>query len=123
MRVAVIGASKDRSKFGNKAVRAYLSKGYEVIPINPNEKEIEGLRCFGSVLSISKEVDIALFYVPPSIGLRILEEVAKKGIKRVYFNPDTESPKLEKRARELGLEPVIGCAIHAIGLMPKEFPS
>ncbi len=122
MRVAVIGASKDRSKFGNKAVRAYLSEGHTVFPVNPREREIEGLRCYGSVLEIPGDIDIALLYVPPSAGLKVLGEIAKRGIKKVYFNPGTESPELEKKARELGLEPIFGCAIRAVGLSPSNFP-
>ena len=39
--VAVVGASSDRKKFGNKALRAFTAEGHTVIPINPNETEVE----------------------------------------------------------------------------------
>lgn len=48
--IAIIGASSDRSKFGNKAVRAYKRKGFKVFPINPKESKIEGLKCYRSVI-------------------------------------------------------------------------
>ena len=48
--VAVVGASSDRRKFGNKALRAFIAKGYRVIPINPNEREVEGMAAYASVL-------------------------------------------------------------------------
>ena len=48
--VAVIGASNDRRKFGNKAVRGYQHQGYTVIPINSHEAEVEGIPAYTSVL-------------------------------------------------------------------------
>ena len=66
--VAVIGASNDRQKFGNKAVRAFRHQGYDVIPINPHESAVEGLKAYRSVLDVPGPIDIATFYVPPEIG-------------------------------------------------------
>lgn len=116
--VAVIGASSDRSKFGNKAVRAFLHHGDEVVPINPREPEVEGLATYASVLDVPGPVDMATFYVPPRVGLGLLEDVAKKGIQEVWFNPGADSPELVARARALGLRPVVACSIIAIGETP-----
>ncbi|HEY3042495.1 MAG TPA: CoA-binding protein, partial [Vicinamibacterales bacterium] len=77
--VAVIGASNDRSKFGNRAVRAFLQQGYTVIPINPHENEVEGLKAYKSVLDVPGPIDMASFYVPPDVGQQVMDEVAKKG--------------------------------------------
>ena len=63
--VAVIGASNNRSKFGNRAVRAFQQQGYTVIPINPHETEVEGLKAYASVLDVPGPIDMASFYVPP----------------------------------------------------------
>ena len=89
--VAVIGASSDRRKFGNRAVRAFRQQGYTVIPINPHERgdrRAEGVR---SVLDVPGPIDMASFYVPPEIGERVIDEVAKKGIPEVWLNPGAES--------------------------------
>ena len=59
--VAVIGASSNRRKFGNRAVRAFVSQGYTVVPINPHETEIEGLRTFASVIDVPGAIDTAVF--------------------------------------------------------------
>ena len=58
MNIAVIGASADREKFGNKCVRAYVSKGYVVFPVNPKQDIIEELKCYKSILDISEDIDI-----------------------------------------------------------------
>jgi uncharacterized protein len=122
MRVAVIGASNNHTKFGNKAVRAYLAKGHAVFPVNPRESEVEGIRCYKSVLDIPGSVDLALLYVPPSIGEALVGEIAKKGIKTAYFNPGTVNLKLKRAAAMLGIEVIFKCAIKEIGLSPDGFP-
>jgi len=122
--VAVIGASNDRSKYGNKAVRAYLLNGFRVYPVNPKEKTIEGLDVYKSILDIQEEVDRASLYVPPKVGLKVIEEIAEKGVKELYFNPGTESDELVAKARKLGLNPILACSILAVGMDPKlDIPS
>jgi len=116
--VAIIGASSNRAKYGNKALRAYERQGYRVIPINPNEAEVEGHRTFASVLDVPEPIDMATIYVPPEIGVRVLEDVAKKGIAEVWLNPGADEPEVVARARELGLQPVIACSIVGIGERP-----
>jgi len=118
--IAIIGASRDRSKYGNKAVRAYLAQGYTVFPVHPREKEIEGQTAYASVLDIPDEVEIASFYVPPEVGLKVLEEVAQKGIRTVYLNPGAESEELLRKAEELGITPIVACSILAVGMSPEE---
>jgi predicted CoA-binding protein len=116
--VAVIGASNDRRKFGNRAVRAYAEQGYTVVPINPHERQIEGLTAYPSVLDVPGNIDMASFYVPPRIGERVIEEVAAKHIPEVWLNPGAESDQLIARARALSLQPIVACSIVAIGRNP-----
>jgi predicted CoA-binding protein len=113
--VAVIGASSNRRKFGNRAVRAFRQQGYTVIPINPREREVEGLLAYASVLDVPGAIDMASFYVPPQVGERVIDEVARKGIAEVWLNPGSESDALIRKARALHIEPVIACSIIAIG--------
>jgi uncharacterized protein len=116
--VAVIGASNDRQKFGNRAVRAYRDQGYTVVPINPHETEIEGLKTYGSILDVPGPVDMASFYVPPEIGERVIADVASKGVAEVWLNPGAESDALIARARTLSITPIVACSIVAIGRNP-----
>ena len=118
--VAVIGASGDRKKFGKRALRAFRQQGYTVVPINPHETEIEGLRAYGSVLDVPGPIDMATLYVPPEVGERVIEEIARKQIPEVWLNPGAESDELIARARALHIEPTIACSIIAIGRDPYE---
>ena len=117
----MIGASADRRKFGNKAVRAFLKRGYTVIPINPTGTAVEGLDAFRSVLEVPGPVDVATFYVPPAVGREVLEEVARKGIREVWLNPGADSPDLVERARALAITPVVACSILRIGESPGDY--
>ena len=116
--VAVIGASSNRNKFGNRALRAFQQQGYVVVPINPNETEVEGLKAYASVLDVPGTIDMASFYVPPDIGEQVIAEVAQKGIAEVWLNPGAESDELVARARALQIQPIVACSIVAIGENP-----
>jgi uncharacterized protein len=119
--VAVIGASSNRRKFGNIALRAFRHAGYKVVPINPNEAEVEGLRTYASVLDVPDTIDMATVYVPPDVGERLIEEIAKKGISEVWLNPGAGSRELLAKARALGRKPIEACSIVGIGLSPSQF--
>jgi len=119
--VAVIGASSDRQKYGNKALRALRDHGYTVIPINPKEPEVEGEKSYGSVLEVPVPLDIATFYVAPAIGMKILDDVVKKGIPEVWFNPGADGPQVVERARALGLKTVVACTILSVGAQASSY--
>ena len=113
--VAVVGASSDRRKFGNKAVRAYRAEGYQVIPINPNEPEVEGIPTYRSVLDVPGTIDIATVYVQPEVVLRLLPEFEEKQIAEIWINPgaDTDEVLIEARRRKLNV--IAACSISSIG--------
>ncbi len=119
--IAIVGASADRSKFGNRAVRAYVLRGYDVYPIHPTAKNIEGQQAYASVLDVPvPQLDRVSFYVPPEVGVQVVEELAHKPIGELWLNPGAESPQLLDRARALGLNVKVGCSILAIGIDPHD---
>ena len=117
--VAIIGASADRQKYGNKSVRAHLNQGYDVYPVHPGASEIEGLSAYPSLSEVPvRDLDRISVYVPPEVGIQLLEEIQKHGAKEVWFNPGSDSPELIARAQELGLEPIVACSLIDIGAQP-----
>jgi predicted CoA-binding protein len=119
--VAVIGASSNRAKFGNKAFRAFRQKGFTVIPVNPNEPEIEGTKTVAKLTDVSGPVDMVTVYVRPEVGVHIMEDVAKKGVKELWLNPGADDDSVIERARELGLEPIVACSIVGHGENPYNY--
>jgi uncharacterized protein len=119
--VAIIGASTDRSKFGNKSVRAHASQGYEVFPINPKGGEIEGFTAYTSLAEVpGGRLNRISLYVPPTVGLKLLPEIAARGCDELWLNPGAESDELVEKAREMGLEPIVACSIVDVGVSPHE---
>jgi predicted CoA-binding protein len=119
--VAIVGASADRTKFGNKAVRAYLKQGWTVYPVNPRGGQIEGQTAFSRVEQVPGPVDRVLLYVPPELGLRLLPAIAALQPAELYVNPGADSPDLIAAAEKLGLTPILACAVLAIGETPASF--
>ncbi len=119
--VAVIGASSNRSKFGNKALRAFERKGYRVLAINPNETEVEGHRTFASVLDVPDAIDMATVYVPGEVGVGVMDDLAKKGIAEVWLNPGADDEAVVDRATQLGLNVIQACSIIGIGESPSRY--
>jgi len=119
--VAVIGASSNRDKFGNKALRAFAHKGYTVYPINPTEAEVEGLKAYASVLDVPGPIDMATIYVPAAVGVAVMDDLVKKGIPEVWLNPGADRREVVEKARAVGLKTVLHCSIIAIGESPGRY--
>ena len=119
--VAVVGASSNREKFGNKALRAFKAEGYTVVAVNPNEAEVEGMKTYATVLDVPQRIDMATVYVPPEIGITLLPQFAQKGIPEIWMNPGAESDELLAEARRLELNVIAACSIIGIGRSPYQF--
>ncbi len=119
--VAIIGASSDRNKFGNKAVRAFHEQGYDVYPVNPKETEIEGLPACKSIADVPVRPEMISVYVPPPVLLKLLPEIAKKGCDELWLNPGAESDEVLAEAERLGLNTIQACSIVGICTSPSKF--
>jgi predicted CoA-binding protein len=116
--VAVIGASNDRAKFGNKAVRAFVRTGYKVFPVNPNETEVEGIPAFKSIRDVPVRPQMITVYLPPPILLKVLPDIAAKGCDELWLNPGTDSDEVLAEVDRLGLNAIRACSIVGVGVSP-----
>ena len=120
--IAVVGASGERRKFGNKCVRAYLRAGWQVFPVNPHEKEVEGLPTYRRVQDVPADLDRISIYLPPPVTLTVLADIAEKEAGEVWFNPGSADGRVLEEARQRGIPVRSGCSIVDIGLSPAMFP-
>lgn len=114
---AVVGASTDRGKYGNKVLRAYFQSGREAWPINPKASTVEGHPAFASLRDLPAVPRAISVITPPAITENVVEEAAELGVKIVWMQPGAESPAAVQRAEELGLETIAdgSCLLVAVG--------
>ena len=113
----VVGASRDRAKYGNKILRCYLQHGLTAYPINPKETEIEGQPCFPDIESLPESVHGISIITPPPVTETIIPQASKAGIQHVWMQPGAESTNAISLGEELGLS-VIGdgsCLLVVLG--------
>lgn len=121
--IAVIGASPDRYKFGNKCVRAYAAAGYDVYPVNPNATIVEGWTAYQSIADVPLDsLDRVSVYVSPAISVGLMEQIAKKTVGELWLNPGADGVAVIDKAKDLGLNVICGCSIVDLGVTPEMFP-
>lgn len=87
----VVGASANRHKYGNKVLRCYLQDGRRAIPVNPNEREIEGIPCVAGIMELPPEVQSISMITPPTVTEQLVQVAIDKGIKNIWMQPGAES--------------------------------
>ena len=121
--VAVVGASNDRNKFGNKALRAFQAEGHTVIPINPHEAAVEGLKAYAlGARRAGTDRHGDGVCAAGNRASRLLAEFERKQIPEIWINPGAESDELMAEAARRGLNVIYACSIVAIGRSPAQFP-
>ena len=113
----VVGASSDRSKYGNRVLRCYQDHGLKAVPVNPKEKEIEGTACVASVLDLPADVTSISVITPPPVTERVVEQAAAKRIRNVWMQPGAESPRAVAFCREHGINVIAdgSCVLVVLG--------
>ncbi|UCD73873.1 MAG: CoA-binding protein [Phycisphaerales bacterium] len=114
---AVVGASTDREKYGNKVLRVYQQNNRQVYPVNPKADEVEGLKAYPDLASLPEKVHGISVITPPQVTEKVVEQAAELGIKNIWMQPGAEFPEAEERGEELGLNIVPGtaCALVVLG--------
>jgi predicted CoA-binding protein len=100
---AVVGASTNREKYGNKVLRCYMQHEKKVYPINPRAETIEGLKCFPSLADLPNNVESISLITPPKVTEQVVKEAVQFGIKNIWMQPGAESQKAITHAQENGI--------------------
>ena len=115
-RVAVVGASDRRDKWGNKIVRFLVQRGHDVVPVNPGLEVVEGLKCYGKLEDVPRRegappVDGIDLVVNPRIGIEVARSAASLGIPILFVQPGAESPDIADFCHENGVDYVEACVL------------
>jgi predicted CoA-binding protein len=113
----VVGASSKPHKYGNKVLRCYQQKQHTVVPVNPVEKEIEGLACVASVSDLPDHVSSISIITPPQMTEKVVEQAVAKGIKNVWMQPGAESAQAVAACEAAGVNVISdgSCVLVVLG--------
>ena len=107
MNIAVVGASNNPEKYGNRIVRHLVSEGHTVFPVNPKEKTILGLPCYHKIADIESTIDVVDIVVPPEITMKVLRHARTLDKVNIWIQPGAESRDvisyLERHSKEFGI--------------------
>jgi predicted CoA-binding protein len=119
-RFAVVGASTDREKYGNKVLRVYQQNQLEVVPINPNAAEVEGLKAYPDLASVPGEIDGVSIITPPKVTEHVVEEAVTRGIRNIWMQPGAESEVAIEAAENAGANVIGGGPCILVSLRYRE---
>lgn len=112
VKIALVGASNDKSKFGNRIYLDLRSKGYNVVPINPKDENIEGDKAYTSIQMMEELPDIVNLVVPPPIAMKVAQNAVELGVEYLWFQPGSESDELENWLKDTdGIKYLINACI------------
>jgi uncharacterized protein len=120
--VAILGASANRAKFGNKAVRAFQRAGWRVHPVNPHVSAVEGVATFASVEDLPERVDVLSVYLPPAVTIGLVDDIADAQPRAIWLNPGADAPEVVEFLQREAFRVVAQCSITALGFSPADFP-
>tara|TARA_B100000676_G_scaffold23609_1_gene21032 strand:+ start:768 stop:1160 length:393 start_codon:yes stop_codon:yes gene_type:complete len=92
--IALIGASNDKNKYGNKILLDLISKGHNVVPINPKENIIAGLKSYSNVSELTEKPSIINFVVPPNVGFELTKDLVESDFDNFWYQPGAESEEI-----------------------------
>lgn len=111
---AVVGASENPGKYGNKIYKKLKSKGYKVYPVNPNYETIEGDRCYSNLSSLPEVPEVIDMVVSPKLGMEVIEEASKLGVENIWLQPGTHNNEIMELIESKGINAVQACVLVAL---------
>jgi hypothetical protein len=103
-KIAIVGVSRKKTKFGNAIYKELKQKGYQVFPINPNMQTFEGDVCYPDLLSLPEKVVAVVINVPPVQTEKVVREAKEAGINKVWLQQGSQSDEAIKFCKENGID-------------------
>jgi uncharacterized protein len=114
---AVVGASTNQEKYGNKVFRSLKAHGKTAYPVNPRATVIEGDTAYPSVSALPEKPEVVVSIVPSKITEQLVDEMAAQGLTNLWIQPGAESAAAIASAKELGIATVHSGPCIMVGLL------
>ena len=106
--IALFGASRNKSKFGNALLKTLKEKDYNVFLIHPNADNINGVQCYRDLDSVPVKISAALFNIKPAETEKMLRKAAEAGVKTVWMQQGSQSKDAIEFCRQNEISEVHG---------------
>jgi len=114
--IAVVGVSDDADKYGHKIFRDLLRAGYTVAGVNPKGGFVLGRNIYRSLEEIATKPDLVITVVPPAVTEKVVEECNRLGIKNLWLQPGSDSPRALEKAKEYEMNVITACFMVKAGV-------
>ncbi|MEE9419844.1 MAG: CoA-binding protein [Desulfatiglandaceae bacterium] len=119
-KIAIVGLSPKESRDSNRVARYLMGRGYEVVPVNPGQREILGKPCFKSLKDIPFGVDMANLFLNPSRVPPVVEEAIEIGVRAIWMQLGVVHNESAEKARRAGIQVVMNmCVMRELQKMPE----
>lgn len=108
---AVVGASNDRTKYGNRIYRTLRNAGYTVYPVNRREEQVEGDSAYATLADLPQVPTVVDLVIPPAAAMPVVETAHAVGAKAIWFQPGSEDADAIRWAREQGMDVIESCIL------------
>ena len=109
-KTVVLGATENPSRYAYMAIRKLSAHGHPVVAIGKKPGQVNEIRIETDHVG-AEGVDTVTLYLNPKKQQEYYDYILDLQPKRIIFNPGTENDDLIRRAKENGIEPVIGCTL------------
>jgi len=111
-KIAIIGATTNKEKYGYIVLRDLKKKGFDVVPVTPKYEEVEEIKTVKNIKDLPKDTDHLVFIVPPKVGLETTKEALIYGFKNLWYQPGAYSEDIDRYLKKNNIE-----AIHDLCIM------
>ena len=115
-KIAIVGVSSNRDKYGFKIFMDLLKRGYDIFGVNPNLKDLNGIKIYPSIKDLPEKPHIVIIVVPPQIAEKIVDECIEVGVEEIWFQPGSESESAVEKSKKAGIKAVTACFMVSNGI-------
>jgi predicted CoA-binding protein len=116
-RFVVAGVSRQPAQAANAVFRKLRTAGYEVLPVNPNASEVEGVRCYDDLGSVPGTIDGVVIATRPEVAAAIVRQCAERGVARVWLHRSFGAGSVAEDAVRVCAAHQIDCIVGGCPLM------
>jgi len=109
--IAVVGISPKETRDSNRVAKYLMDQGYEIVPVNPGQREVLGKTCFRTLMDIPFPIDMADLFLNPTRVPPVVDQAIEIGVKAIWMQEGVVHNESAQKARKEGIQVVMNKCI------------